>query len=153
MSFSTGGSGSYNSQGMSYIIAAVLLLLGVVLLKEIATAQMASMFWTSTKGMVTGNTVECRKNSCNAYIDYVYEADGGQYSYSRVEVLRNNLFGGKTAMKNALSDRYPRGRTFNVFYNPKQPSKASLGSGNIPNPAMPMLFIFLAVVIFYKKGD
>lgn len=143
---------SFSHPALSYALVAVLVLLGLALFKDFYTAQVASASWTKARGVVTDTNVKCRRQRvCNAYISYTYNADGAEYSRRNVEVLRNQLDGG-VKLSETLERQYQKGRSLDVFYNPKRPGQSNLGSVDSPSIVWSTFFLLLGFAAYKFRG-
>ena len=141
----------------AFLFGGLVLLLGAYLSHTVFLAYRASALWTKTRGTVTAGSLECHHGgrggeSCNAYIDYEYPADGEYYGASRVEVLQNDLFGGYS-MEEEMNAKYREGAYLTVYYNPSRPSQSNLGPDAAPSPLFAALFIVAGLLLINSGRD
>ncbi|MGC9353749.1 MAG: DUF3592 domain-containing protein [Mariniphaga sp.] len=112
--------------------------------------------WPATEGTITHSEVDNwlkeGKSQYEARISYSYEVDGKKYNSTRI-YSNGSYSGGNITKAKELADKYPSGKTVDVYYDPELPESAALKPGvsgnDILMAALPLLFLLagLAVLI------
>ena len=106
--------------------------------------------WARTQGEIVASKVEAEgshtdddDSDCLATVRYRYTVAGKSHESSRIAFIES----GHTTrlLAQQIVDKYPKGATVEVFYNPKRPSQAVLESSSGPSLAFYMMFLVFAL--------
>ncbi|MBK8575895.1 MAG: DUF3592 domain-containing protein [Elusimicrobia bacterium] len=106
--------------------------------------------WSTTVGQITESRLVSEVDLYRVEIRYTYEVAGKSYMGERVSSL--GVF-----VDPGLVEKYPKGKTVTVTYNPSDPSKAVLEPGTKVNwpkfPLFALLVTVLMVLAAYQKKN
>lgn len=117
-----------------------------------------STSWPSTSGVIQSSSVDSHRRasvhtvtSFTAHILYNYTVAGNSFSGSRVAF--SGPSSGTIGSAKTIVDRYPKGKTVNVFYSPNSPESAVLETGTGIRPwvwmAVSVVLLVLGLVMFW----
>lgn len=112
--------------------------------------------WPHVQGMILTSTVTRRPTGVTGadvyapVVTYTYEVSGRRFEGSKIAFY---IGGGGLRWANEISDRYPKGSTVKVFYDPRDPSRAVLQPGHETTAGTLIPFAFslgIAGFAFFK---
>jgi hypothetical protein len=74
-----------------------------------------------------GSIEGTRTTHYSAELEYLYPIKGKEFSSKKIKLFKNDIISRK--FNQGILDKYPKGASVKVFYNPKKPSFAILETG------------------------
>jgi hypothetical protein len=140
------------------ITAGVILVLMGFLFSKLP-AMINSLDWPSTEGVVISRRIVANKfkeydgdyyTVYRGYIRYDYQVDGITYSSLAVNVIDTPYYPYETALS------YPEGKAVQVYYDPKNPSRAVLEPGWVLSRQavgfFPSVFLLIGFYLLVREG-
>ena len=140
-----------------YISAIILVVVGLLIMvvgiEEIRLAK-NSTNWSSTEGYITKSTIRENQDSdgdttYKSVIEFSYEVRRRKLSANRVFFGALGIFTGNRNYYQRVAQKYYKGKTVKVFYNPHQPQQAVLEPGISKKSFILLIYGFL----FFDTGS
>jgi hypothetical protein len=150
---------------INILIGSILFLLIVLYSLKLFIEALFSYRWSKVRGIITYSSTERiteftlitpEDEYTSGYlpkIEYTYDVDGKEYQSNRIR-MGYKKWGGSMKSSEKDLDKYPAGKEVTVYYNSKDPEKASLEVGfnlrliDFPLRMFLLVLVVLAIITF-----